>query len=184
MTQVLMVTGYKPFELGIFNNDDPAVRIIKKALKKEIKRKAEEGLEWVLVSGQQGVELWAAEMVLELKEENYDIQLAVLTPFIDQHSKWKEPQKEYYELVTSQADFLGTISNQPYTNPDQFRNRDRIFLHKSDGLLALYDPEKEGSPKFILELAEKYQEVRDFPIRTIDFYELQTIIEDEQWENQ
>ncbi|RLQ95146.1 DUF1273 domain-containing protein [Falsibacillus albus] len=184
MVKVLMVTGYKPFEMGIFKNDDPSVRIIKKALKKALLQKEDEGLEWVLISGQLGVELWSAEVVYELQEEFPQLKLAVLTPFLDQESKWNEQNKEYYEFVISQADFYDSISKQPYQNPQQFRNKDRIFLHKSDELLILYDSEQEGSPKYILESAKLYQKNNEFPIRTIDFYELQTIIEEEQWQQE
>lgn len=50
--KVLAVTGYKPFELGIFKHDDKALFYIKKALENRMIALLEEGLEWVLISGQ------------------------------------------------------------------------------------------------------------------------------------
>ncbi|GAA3327349.1 hypothetical protein GCM10020331_066930 [Ectobacillus funiculus] len=47
----------------------------------------EEGLEWVLISGQLGVELWTAEVVFELQMEYPDLKLAVFTPFLEQEEK-------------------------------------------------------------------------------------------------
>ncbi len=34
--KVIAVTGYKPFELGIFKNDHPGVECIKKALRRKL----------------------------------------------------------------------------------------------------------------------------------------------------
>ncbi|MEH6953251.1 SLOG family protein, partial [Neobacillus drentensis] len=57
--KVLTISGYKPFELGIFKNDHPSVLFLKAAIKKSLIPMLDEGLEWVLISGQLGVELWA-----------------------------------------------------------------------------------------------------------------------------
>ena len=65
--KVIAVTGYKPFELGIFKNDRPGVECIKKALHRKLTNFVEDGLEWVIISGQLGVELWVAEVVLKCK---------------------------------------------------------------------------------------------------------------------
>ncbi|KHD85652.1 DUF1273 domain-containing protein [Heyndrickxia ginsengihumi] len=180
MGKVIALTGYKPFELGIFQISHPAIDYVKIAIKKQLLVLIDEGYDWVLISAQQGVELWGAEVVFELQEQFPELKLAILTPFLNQEEKWKEEQKEYYEMIVSQADFVASISNQPYTSPLQFRNKNRIFLHKSDCLLIVYDEEKEGSPRFLLEAAKKYQEQHGYEIRCIDFYDLQVIIEEEQ----
>ena len=59
--KVLYITGYKAFELGIFKNDHEAVKYIKKSIRNRLLPLVEEGLEWVIISGQLGTELWAAE---------------------------------------------------------------------------------------------------------------------------
>ena len=47
-------TGYKPFELNIFKDDQPEVKVIKAYIKELIENEIEEGLEWVIISGQLG----------------------------------------------------------------------------------------------------------------------------------
>ncbi|MEC3078540.1 SLOG family protein, partial [Bacillus tropicus] len=47
--KVIAVTGYKPFELGIFKNDHPGVECIKKALHRKLTNFVEDGLEWVII---------------------------------------------------------------------------------------------------------------------------------------
>ncbi len=183
MAFVVAVSGYKSFELGLFKQEDPAIVYIKRAIEKELVSLIDEGLEWVLVSGQIGVELWAAEVVFELQHEYPDLKLAVLTPFLNQEENWNEHNKEYYEMVVSQADFVESLSKEPYKSPQQFRNKNQFFLQKSDCLLLVYDEEKEGSPKYLYELAKKYQENHKFDIRTISFMDLQWVVEEEQWKN-
>lgn len=179
MMRILAVTGYKPFELSIFSNDHPGVVYIKKALQKYLTQFAEEGLEWVIISGQLGVELWAAEVVFDLQEQFPELKLAVFTPFLEQEEKWKDDTKEYYEFILSQADHVDSITKKKYESPEQFRLKNQFFIQKSDALLVVYDEEKEGSPKYIVETAKK---VEQYPCYFIRFSDLQDMIEQEQWE--
>lgn len=181
--KVLTISGYKSHELGIFKNDDKSVDYIKKAIEKPLLGFLDEGLEWVLISGQMGVELWAAEVVFELQLHFPELKLAILTPFLNQESKWNESNKEYYDFIISQADFVDSITKREYESPLQFRQKNQFLVDKSDGLLLVYDEEKEGSPKFLLEIAKKKQQVTSFMINTINFFDLQSVVEEETMKN-
>ena len=97
----LVVTGYKQHELGIFDDKHPGIRFIKKALEKRLVSFLEEGLEWVIVSGQLGIETWAAEVVLDLKKEYTGLKYAVITPFLEQEKNWNETKKEKYQRIVA-----------------------------------------------------------------------------------
>ncbi|MEH7380742.1 DUF1273 domain-containing protein [Bacillus sp. JJ1533] len=181
--KVVAITGYKPFELGIFGQDHPGIQYIKLALKHALIPMIEEGLEWVIISGQLGVELWAAETTYELQEEYPDLKLAVITPFLDQDEKWNETNREYYQFILSQADYVNSITNRKYDNPSQFRLKNAFFLNKSDALLILYDEEKDGSPRYMNSEAKKKSENEGYPLITINAYDLQVIVEEEQYKN-
>lgn len=178
MAKVAALTGYKSYELGIYKNSDPAIGYIKKAISRRIVELAEEGLEWILISGQPGVELWAAEAVFDLQEEYSELKLALITPFLNQEENWKEDNKELYEMIMMQADFTESLSKLPYTAPWQFRNKNNFLLQKTDVAIILYDEEKEGSPKFFYEAAKQYQQSNSYEIRMIDFYDLQAIVDE------
>ncbi|WP_174524207.1 DUF1273 domain-containing protein [Neobacillus soli] len=178
--KVLAISGYKPFELGVFKKDHPSHLFIMAAIKKSLIPMAEEGLEWVLISGQLGVELWAAEVVFDLHKDFPDLKLAVITPFLDQEMSWNENNKEWYQSVLAKADFIDSVTKKGYEKPWQFRLKNQFFIEKSDGLLMLYDQEKEGSPKYLYELALNYQKKHSYPIELITFYDLQMIVEEEQ----
>ncbi|TFE03248.1 DUF1273 domain-containing protein [Jeotgalibacillus sp. R-1-5s-1] len=176
--KILTVTGYRAQELGIFTQKDPAVQIIKKAISQSILQKLDEGLEWVLISGQLGVELWAGEVVIELQKDYPDLKLAVITAFQEMESKWNEANQELFHTIISHADFYDSVSRKPYENPSQFRNRDLFLLQKSDGLLLVYDPENEGSPKYIKEMAESAAANGQLELIQITFQDLQWIAEE------
>lgn len=182
--KVVAVTGYKPFEIGIFSNDHPGVEYIKKAIHKRLLAFVEEGVEWVIISGQLGVELWAAEVVFDLQMEYPDLKLGVFTPFLEQEENWNETNKEYYEFILSQADHVDSITKRKYESPEQFRLKTQFFIEKSDVLLALYDEEKPGSPKYMAEAAKKKAELENYHRSFILFSDLQDIIEEEQWQNE
>ncbi|MCD7033417.1 DUF1273 domain-containing protein [Metabacillus sp. GX 13764] len=178
--KTLLITGYKSSELGIFKQNDPAVYYIKLAIRRSLIPMIEEGLEWVIISGQLGTEIWAAEEVYSLKEEYPNVKLAVLEPFYNQDANWNEANKELYESITAKADFKDTISKRNYESPQQFKNKNSFLVDKTDGLLLLYDEERPGTPKFMLEAAKAIQQIRPYEIIQLTFYDLQLVVEDLQ----
>lgn len=181
MIKRLVITGYKPHELRIFHENHPGIYFIKKAIRQELENLLQDGLEWVITSGQPGVEMWALEVVLNLQEEYSQLKYAVLPPFLDQEKRWKEHIQEKYHELLLHADFHQTISNRPYEGPWQYRAKDKFLLRNSDALLLIYDEDQEGSPKFIKELAVPHAEKNDYPIITITSYDLQLLVEEEQF---
>ena len=176
----IIITGYKPHELGIFNDNHLGIPIIKKALEENLRRLIDEGLEWVIVSGQQGVETWAAEVVLDLKKEFPSLKYAVITPFLEQEKNWKEEKQAKYHSIVGKADFVTAVTKKPYEAPWQFIEKDKFNIMNTDGILLLFDEENDGSPKYIKRLAEKYAENHDYEILLITAYDLQVIAEEIQ----
>ena len=180
--KVLYVTGYKAFELGVFKQDHEAVKYIKKAIQSHLLAIVEEGLEWVIISGQLGTELWAAEVVFDLREEYTQLKLGILLPFLNQEESWNEMNREYYQSILAQADFVDAIFKKPYEGPQQLRIKNQYMVQKSDAMLILYDSEKEGSPKYPYLEAQKRQDQSTYPIWQINFDDLQQVVQEDQWE--
>ncbi|WEG10783.1 DUF1273 domain-containing protein [Pullulanibacillus sp. KACC 23026] len=174
----LAITGYKPHELGIFSDKHPGIAVIKFALKKRLISFIEEGVTWFITSGQPGVELWASEVVIELREDFPDIQLAILTPFLEQETRWPEHAQIHYQEILAQADFVDSITKRPYENPSQLRLKNEFIIQKTDGLLVIYDDETEGTPSFYLKPA-KVRETNDgYPIYFLNRYDLEAAEEE------
>ncbi|TQR19691.1 SLOG family protein [Psychrobacillus vulpis] len=178
MIKRLVVTGYKAHELGIFDDSHQGIPIVKKAIKNQFIALIDEGLEWIILSGQQGVETWTAEVVLEMKEEYPDLKFAIITPFLDQEKNWSELKQEKYRSLLSQADYQTSLTKRPYEAPWQFIEKNKFLLRNSDGILIVYDEENEGSPKYIKNLAAKFAEKENYSIFSIDAYDLQVIAEE------
>lgn len=180
MLQRIIITGYKPHELGIFDDKHPGIPIIKKALEDRLRTLLDEGLQWVIISGQQGVETWAAEVVLDLKTEFTDLKYAVITPFLEQEKNWQDPKKEKYQMIVAGSDFHTSVTKKPYEAPWQFTEKDKFIIQNTDGILLVYDEENEGSPKYMKRLVEKYMENHDYELLSINAYDLQVIAEEIQ----
>ncbi len=110
--KVLYMTGYKAFEFGIFKNDHEAVKYIKKAMKQRLLPLVEDGLEWVIISGQLGTELKCAEVVFELQEEFHQLKLRCAYSFPEQEESWNETNQEFYRSILARADFVESIFQQ------------------------------------------------------------------------
>jgi uncharacterized phage-like protein YoqJ len=176
----VLITGYKATELGIFSLKHPGIEIIKKAIKKQVIALMDEGLEWIVVSGQWGVELWAAEAVLELRSTYESLRLAVITPFLEQDEKWSDEKKRIYQSVIQQANYINSVTKNKYTGPWQFAEKNKFLLRNTDGIILVYDEDNEGSPKYMKEQAQKHALSRDYPIYSINALDLQSIAEEDQ----
>ncbi|UOQ93540.1 DUF1273 domain-containing protein [Halobacillus shinanisalinarum] len=175
--KTIVVTGYKPMEMGIFKHDDPKVEFVKKTIRKRLVSLIEEGLEWIIISGQMGVELWTAEVVLDLKND-YPIQLGVIPPFQNQQTKWPDQLKLVYEEITEFADFYKPIYDKEYEGPYQFRAKDQFLIEHSDGCLLLFDEDTPGTPQYFLKLVKTFQEHHTYDILYITPSDLDETVEE------
>lgn len=165
--KILTVTGYKPMELNIFSEKDKRIKFIKYALRQRLIDFFEEGVEWVLISGQMGVEMWASEVLFELKE-TYEVQLGVFPPFENFASRWPENLQEKFELLTLGADFYEPLYKGDYRGPFQFKARNEWFVDKSDGSLILMDHDYPGSTVYYHSVAEQKEGHEIFYITPLD----------------
>ncbi|WP_285766174.1 DUF1273 domain-containing protein [Peribacillus sp. SI8-4] len=179
--KVLYLTGYKAFEFGIFKNDHEAVKYIKKAIEQRLLPMVEDGLEWVIISGQLGTELWGAEVVFALQEEYDQLKLGVLTPYLKQEESWNETNQEYYRSIVARADFVDSIFHKPYEGPQQLKIKNKYMVHKSDAMLIIFEDEKDGSAKYPYQEALKKAENQSYPIYQVNFDDLQMAAEESTW---
>ncbi|MFD1040548.1 SLOG family protein [Virgibacillus byunsanensis] len=172
--KVLTITGYKPMELGIFKEDDHKITFIKAAIQKKLIGFIEDGLEWVLISGQMGVELWTAEVIIDL-QKTYDIKFAIMPPFENQESRWPEQLQEKYQKLTMDADFYKPIYQGDYKGAFQFKAKNMWLVDKSEACLILLDDENPGSNRFLYEQAKQTE---NYPIFLITPADLDDIVEE------
>ncbi|QIL46486.1 DUF1273 family protein [Vagococcus coleopterorum] len=159
--KTIYLTGYRSFELGVFQENDPKIRIIKKVLKMQLEQRLEEGLEWLLLSGNLGIEEWAFDVAQELKIEYPDFSIGLIFPFEGFGEQWNEKNQGKLIAMKSKADYVDSVSHKPYDNPQQLRNHTQFLLTHSDGCLLIYDEEYEGKSQYFLNDANKFVEKSD-----------------------
>lgn len=172
--EILTVSGYKPLELNIFSENDSRIRFLKKAIEKRLLDFIEEGLKWVLVSGQMGVEMWAAEVVLDIKN-TYDIKLGMIPPFIDQECRWPKAYQQKYQELLFAADFYQPIYEDDYKGPFQFRAKNMWLVDKSEGCLLIIDEEYPGNTRYFYEVAKNED---NYPVYLITPADIDEVIEE------
>ena len=108
-------TGHRPdrFSFG-YNESDERCLKIKTLMSEHIRKLIVEGTE-IFYSGMAiGVDIWAAEIVLELKKEHPCISLIAVVPCKTQADRWSEEQKERYRTILAACDEV-IILNDHYT---------------------------------------------------------------------
>ncbi|SKA11359.1 Uncharacterized SPBc2 prophage-derived protein YoqJ [Pilibacter termitis] len=175
--QTIFISGYRSFELAIFQENDPKLVVIKYALTRRIKDFLEQGVEWFLISGNLGTELWAGEIVLSLKEEYPQAKLGMIFPFEEFGSNWNEQNQMKLQTLKSKADYVNATSHKPYETPAQLRSHTQFLLQHTQGALLLYDSEMEGKPKWLLRDILKKKEIEEYTLCQISMDELQETAE-------
>lgn len=173
----LFITGYRSFELGILKENDPRIAIIKKKLEKEIIHYIESGLEWVLIGGNLGIEIWAGETVSKLKINYSELKLGLLYPFAEFGENWNPLNNEKLKKIENSADFIGYVSKKTYYSAKQMQNHTDFILKHSDASLIVYDQDYEGKTLFFFRDANYFSLKNNYIIRLITMDDLQNSME-------
>ncbi|MCP0887703.1 DUF1273 domain-containing protein [Ligilactobacillus sp. WILCCON 0076] len=169
----LWVSGYRSYELGIFNSKDERILVIKAAIKQELIQKFDQGLEWIITGPQLGVEQWTIETALEIKNEYPELKIALIEPYTEFSKNWAEDKQHKLTALQTQVDFFASVSKKKYNNPQQLHNCTKFMIAHTDEAMFVYDPEFEGKIKYNYQAVKEEQEKRDYALELIDMYELQ-----------
>lgn len=180
LLQKLLISGYRSYELNIFDQTDPKYKYLKKFLKNRLLTFIENGVEWFIIGGELGVELWAGEIILELKEKYSEINLGVIFPYTSFGENWNEMNRGLLERVTHQADYVNYTSNKDYESPKQLKTNQVFNIRNTDGAFLIYDTITEesasGKPKFLYDLMIQYQEKHEYELHLASFEEIEFFI--------
>lgn len=94
-----------------------------------------------------GVDIWAAQVVLELREANFSLHLIAVEPYPAFSAKWSEEWRAAYEQVLKGADLVKRMS-QSY-NPGAINARINWMVDHSSRLIAIYNGTKGYTGAFV-----------------------------------
>ena len=177
----LWTTGYRAYELGVFDEKNPKVAVIKDVLQKQLRYQLDSTSEdfWLITGPQMGVERWSIESALKIKVDYPQLKIALMEPYADFAARWNENNQARLAAIKAQVDFAGRVSEKKYESPEQLRAYQNFMLHYTDGALLIYDPEREGKTVWDWRAINRYREQNaDYSMRMIDFDELQEAAEE------
>lgn len=145
-------TGYRPEKLPFFGEDDPLCIDLKQRLYAQTEALIKDGAEEFCSGMALGVDMWAAETVLELKELYPQIQLTAVIPCPEQADRWSSEHKARYHYILERCDKKITVS--PKYTKGCMQKRNKALVEMCDILLAVFDG-KNGGTKQTIELAQK-----------------------------
>ncbi len=135
---VCAFTGHRPksFPWG-YNENAPSCVMLKEVLAVQISALAERGVTDFLSGMAQGVDLWCAQIVLDLRKKNPALKLHAILPCEGQESKWTVSAQEHYHSILKQANEVVHVGKEYSRNCMLERNR--WLVEHSSILLAVYN---------------------------------------------
>lgn len=138
-----------------FNEEDPRCIALKAVLTEQIKVLVKAGITQFTSGMAIGVDCWAAQIVLALRESDPTLKLHCVLPCKNQDAKWNAAAKEAYHAILERADTIQYVSQDYYSGCMLDRNRRLVDL--ADILLAVYDGKPAGGTAATVRYARKQQ---------------------------
>ena len=149
-------TGHRPHKFPWrYNEADERCVALKASLKEQIKALVEDGITDFYSGGADGVDCWAALIVLELKKTNPVLRLHCILPYEGQADKWSDSAQERYRSILSQADSIKYMSHEYYDGC--MLDRNRRLVEAAGSLLAVYNGEWRGGTAATVRYARKLE---------------------------
>ena len=106
-------TGHRPNAFGDWDEDNDMARDIKRWLYGAIERAIKQGRRTFVSGLATGVDIWAGEAVLALKEKYPDIKLIAAIPYMSQPERWAKFNKLRWRRLMEEADEFHVIYDDP-----------------------------------------------------------------------
>ena len=150
-------TGHRPEKLNV-----PAEIVIRK-MKDAIEDAFSDGFIFYITGMAKGVDIWAAEAVLELKKEYPHIKLICAVPFEGFEIGWEIEWQERYYRILREADEVYYISDS--CSRGVYQKRNEWMIDHASMVIAGYTG-AAGGTRNTLEYAKKK---KDYIIHLLEF---------------
>ena len=144
-------TGHRPEKLGV------SEAVVVAGLKKEIRTAIADGFQTFISGMARGVDLWAADIVLSLRDEGAAIRLICASPYQGFEVRWSREWQERYRQVMERADLVRFIC-QEYSR-DCFQRRNEWMVDHSAQVIAVYNGQPGGTRNTI-----RYAQIKGIPV--------------------
>lgn len=134
-------TGHRPEKLR------RTEREIRNDLEREIRKAVHDGLN-VFISGMaRGVDINAAEIVLQIRSEGYPVRLICASPYPGFEQSWNQNWQARYGAVMAAADLVRYIC--PRYSRECFQTRNEWMVNHSSRVIAVFNGRPSGTKNTI-----------------------------------
>lgn len=137
-------TGYRPQKLPYLKNSfSEEYQRLSLTLTECIRAAVERGYDYFISGFAEGVDLMAAQAVLALKREGYDIKLEAALPSPQQTEGWDDLSRGIHSMLLTQAD--RRICADKKADAYSCLRRDEYMVKESDLVIAVFNGQKGGT---------------------------------------
>ena len=162
------ITGHRPTRFKWkYKENDTSCKRLKRRMQEQFALLYEQGVRRFYVGGALGVDQWAGEILLRLKEQpGYsDIELVVALPFEGHDAKWDARSKSRLKFLLDHSTETVTVGTKAEPAAICYKKRNYYMVDRADCLLAVYDNDR--SIRSGTGMTVNYAKKKDLPITLI-----------------
>lgn len=148
-------TGHRPEKLTRSERD------IRKDLEMQIHQAINDGLNVFITGMSRGVDIWAAQIVLKLRDEGLGVRLMRACPYAGFETKWSFYWRRQYQEILASADFVKYVCDGYSRSCFQIRNE--WMVNHAARVIAVFNGAKSGTKNTV-----DYAKKNDVPVIRID----------------
>ena len=136
------ITGHRPARFKWkYKEDNNGCRRLKKRMREQFMLLYEQGVRRFYVGGALGVDMWAGEILLQMKAqpEYGEIELVVALPFEGHDAAWDAQSKSRLRFLSDHSAEMVVIGTTAETPAVCYKRRNYYMVDHADCLLAVYD---------------------------------------------
>lgn len=116
-------------------------------MEKEIRQAIADGLTVFITGMARGVDIWAAEIVLKLRDGGQPLKLMCACPYDGFEKRWEQDWKDRYNAILESADHVVYVC-QHYSK-SCFQIRNEWMVNHAARVIAVFNGEKRGTKNTI-----------------------------------
>lgn len=136
------ITGHRPTRFKWkYKENDTRCKRLKRVMREQFVLLYEKGARRFYVGGAQGVDQWAGEILLRMKEqpEYGEIELVVVLPFEGHDAEWDARSKSRLRFLLSHSAETVTVGTKAEPAAICYKKRNQYMVDHAGCLLAVYD---------------------------------------------
>lgn len=164
---VIAFTGHRPNKLNGYNkyhNFETLIILEHKILTSIILDNVD-----TFISGMaQGVDLWAAEIAINIRQKLHHVKLVSAIPFNGQENVWPPYAQQYWKQIKDKADTVHVVMEGGYT-PYALQARNEWMVDRANEIIAVWDGTSGGTGNCVRYAQNKGVTVNVIPPVNKDF---------------